>query len=286
MSYMHYLQSLYRGVQIAKPNAVHSRPVCCLQQASTLVSSIASISQVHHASGHPCMHRITLTSHDRPAHFFSRLSAYIRLGRPPLHSVGQSVRLTASPLSSRSAHDRPLLRVSCSEGERAVTPRVQARRRVGGVVRRRERCCAFLGLFLHGSPYRPTATQRLVLAFLRWSEAPHLHLRLRLVVSRRAGCAMSSSSCSHASLVNSPHVIFLWNPAKVSPCYLLCSHTLNILTMLSTRLNSLPQPSHSHVIVGLCFASCLARSFLLEKPPSVACGQPSCRQNSVFECRL
>lgn len=59
-----------------------------------------------------------------------------------------------------------------------------------------------------------------------------------------------------------------------------------MLTILSTLLKSLPQPSHSHVIIGLCFASCRARSFLLEKPPSVACGHPSCRQKSVFECRL
>jgi len=84
--------------------------------------------------------------------------------------------------------------------------------------------------------------------------------------------------------MNPSHVIFLCSQQSqpISPVFTHCQ----ILTMLSTRLNSLPQPSHSHVIVGLCFASCLARSFLLEKPPSVACGQPSCRQNRVFECRL
>jgi hypothetical protein len=43
-------------------------------------------------------------------------------------------------------------------------------------------------------------------------EILHLHLRLRLALSRRAECAMSS--CSHASLVNSSHVILLCNPAK------------------------------------------------------------------------
>lgn len=57
-------------------------------------------------------------------------------------------------------------------------------------------------------------------------------------------------------------------------------------TMLSTRLKTLSQPSQSHNTPGLCFASCLARSFLLEKPPPVAWGQPSWRQKKDFVCLL
>ncbi len=57
-------------------------------------------------------------------------------------------------------------------------------------------------------------------------------------------------------------------------------------TMLSTLLNTLSHPSHSHMTSGLCLASCLARSFLLEKPPPVDCGQPSRGQKNDFVCRL
>jgi hypothetical protein len=45
------------------------------------------------------------------------------------------------------------------------------------------------------------------------------------------------------------------------------------ITILSTRLKTLSHPSQSHNTPGLCLASCLARSFLLEKPPPVDCGQ-------------
>lgn len=56
--------------------------------------------------------------------------------------------------------------------------------------------------------------------------------------------------------------------------------------MLSTLLKILSQPSHSQMTPGLCLASWRARSFLLEKPPPVACGQPSCRQKNDLVCRL
>jgi len=56
--------------------------------------------------------------------------------------------------------------------------------------------------------------------------------------------------------------------------------------MLSTLLNTLSHPSQSHRTPGLCFASCRARSFLLENPPPVDCGQPSCRQKKDFVCLL
>jgi hypothetical protein len=56
--------------------------------------------------------------------------------------------------------------------------------------------------------------------------------------------------------------------------------------MLSTRLNTLSHPSHSHKTPGLCFASCLARSFLLENPPPCDCGQSPCRQKKDLVCRL
>lgn len=59
-----------------------------------------------------------------------------------------------------------------------------------------------------------------------------------------------------------------------------------VRTMLSTRLNTRSQPDQSQRTPGLCFASCLARSFLLEKPPPVACGQPSWRQKNDFVCLL
>jgi hypothetical protein len=99
-----------------------------------------------------------------------------------------------------------------------------------------------------------------------------------------------SSTCSRASLVNSSYVILLiiQESQQEVPALVIvsCRPKGQFLTMLSTRLNSLPQFSHSHVIIGLCFASCRARSFLLENPPSVDCGHPSCRQNNVLECRL
>ena len=99
------------------------------------------------------------------------------------------------------------------------------------------------------------------------------------------------STCRRAALVDSSYVILLIiqeSQHRILVLLVIMLHRSKgqSLTMLSTLLNNLPQFSHSHVIMGLCFASCRARSFLLENPPSVDCGHPSCRQNSVFECRL
>ena len=85
---MQYLQSLYRGIQIAKPKCCAYAPVSNRQVLLFLDRLDLSI---YHASGHPCI----TASPSRHMTLLQPPSAYIRLGRPPLHSVGQSVRLTA-----------------------------------------------------------------------------------------------------------------------------------------------------------------------------------------------
>ena len=56
--------------------------------------------------------------------------------------------------------------------------------------------------------------------------------------------------------------------------------------MLSTRLKMRSHPAHSHTTPGLCLASCRARSFLLEKPPPLACEQAGYRQKKLLVWRL
>jgi hypothetical protein len=145
----------------AKPKCCAYQPPVANKQVQYFFSSFVQIFQVvtMHAGGHPCItaspsHHMTV-----PAHFFSRPSAYIRLGRPPLHSVVHpSIRLTACFLSSLSAHGS-LLRVSCSDVERAVT--LVARRRVGVSSDGASDVAQSLGFLPVEILCRPTATQRL-----------------------------------------------------------------------------------------------------------------------------
>ena len=81
-------------------------------------------------------------------------------------------------------------------------------------------------------------------------EMLRLRLRLRLAVSWRAGCAMSS--CSHASLVNSSHVIFLCNPAKSA--HVLCVHTIplpyHVVDSAENPVAATPITQNTRVVFG------------------------------------
>jgi len=196
MSYMQYLQSLYRGIQIAKPKCCAYAPVSNRQVLLFLDRLDLSI---YHASGHPC---ITAS----PSHHMTLLqppSAYIRLGRPPLHSVGQSVRLTARS----SARAQLMARFFGYLAARGKSGDSRVSGRLCWWCRQTARAMLRHSWVLHPIPHIDQHPRNaFFLGVVALFEMLRLRLRPRLAVSWRAGCAMSS--CSHASLVNSSHVIF------------------------------------------------------------------------------
>jgi hypothetical protein len=163
-----FTKSIYRGIQIAKPNAVHSRPV--LNRQVLLLLDRFDLSSHHMQVG-------TRASTASPSHHMTvRLtsSAAISLYSPWPAALAfrRSVSPSdSSPLSARAQLMARFFGYLAARGKSgdSKSPALQARR-VGGVVRRRERCCAFLGLFHTREPIstKSHATPHLGVLSLVW----------------------------------------------------------------------------------------------------------------------